>query len=124
MRRDYLYPYTPALFTVLADRDRWGPWGLFGGGSGKKASYRYVTATEEIDLSSKTTVDLNVGDVMSYETCGGGGYGPPDARIPELVLRDVREGKVSLERATSVYKVVIDTESWTIDEQATKKLRN
>ena len=75
-------------------------------------------------MSSKTTVDLNVGDVMSYETCGGGGYGPPDARIPELVLRDVREGKVSHERARSVYKVVIDTENWIIDEQATKKLRN
>ena len=75
-------------------------------------------------MSSKTTVDLNVGDVMSYETWGGGGYGPPDARIPELVLRDVREGKVSHERARSVYKVVIDRENWTIDEQATKKLRN
>ena len=124
VRRDYLFPYTPALFTVLADRDRWGPWGLFGGGSGKKASYRYVSDTEEIELSSKTTVDLNVGDVMSYETCGGGGYGPPDVRTPELVLRDVREGKVSQERARSVYKVAIDTENWTIDEQATKKLRN
>ena len=66
---------------------------------------------------------MDVGDVMSYETCGGGGYGPPEVRNPEMVLRDVREGKVSRERARLVYKVAVNTENWTIDEKATEKLR-
>ena len=34
----------------------------------------------------------------SYQTCGGGGYGPPEERDPSLVLKDVRDGKVSVER--------------------------
>ena len=38
--------------------------------------------------------------------------------------RDVREGKVSLERARGVYKVVVDTQSWTVDEAETEKLRS
>ena len=43
-----------------------------------------------------------------------GGWGPPEERAPELVLRDVRDGKVSLERARSVYKVDIDPATWTV----------
>ena len=53
-------------------------------------------------LSSKVTLELKPGDVISYRTCGGGGYGPPSERDPQSVLDDVREGKVSLERAPMV----------------------
>ena len=45
---------------------------------------------------------------ISVRTCGGGGYGPPEERDPERVLRDVLEGKVSAERARDVYRVAID----------------
>ena len=60
---------------------------------------------EETRLSPKSTIELEAGDVVSYRTCGGGGYGPPEERDPELVRRDVREGKVSAERAREVYRV-------------------
>ena len=60
---------------------------------------------EEQRLSAKCTIELEAGDVVSYRTCGGGGYGPPGERDPELVRRDVREGKVSAERARDVYGV-------------------
>ena len=36
-------------------------------------------------LSAKCTIELEAGDVVSYRTCGGGGYGPPAERDPELV---------------------------------------
>ena len=49
----------------------------------------------ERELNPKSTVDLLAGDVVSYRTCGGGGYGPAAERDPERVLRDVLEGKVS-----------------------------
>ena len=61
---------------------------------------------------------------MSYRTCGGGGYGPPEERDPNLVCRDVREGKVSLERAREIYKVAVDPQSWTADEAETERLRS
>ena len=37
LRRDYLFADHEASFTVLSDRDRWGPWGLFGGLDGERA---------------------------------------------------------------------------------------
>ena len=70
------------------------------------------------------TVQLAPGDIISYRTCGGGGYGPPLERDPTLVLCDVREGKVSLERAQAVYGVVIDGSTWTVNEAATSRIRS
>jgi len=122
LRRDYLFP-DPASFTILADRDRWGPWGLFGGQPGRKAGYILNPDGDAIELGSKTTVQLKPGDVVSYRTCGGGGYGPPQARQPQQVLQDVRTGKVSAERARQIYGVAINTQSWRVDEAETEKLR-
>ena len=56
--------------------------------------------------------------MISVRTCGGGGYGPPEERDPERVLRDVLEGKVSAERARDVYGVAIDDRR--LDEAATR----
>jgi len=123
LRRDYLFSDHEVSFTILADRDRWGPWGLFGGHPGLKASYILNPDGEALELSSKITMQLKPGDVVSYRTCGGGGYGPPEERDPQAVLKDVREGKVSLERARGVYKVAIDTRTWVVDDRETAKLR-
>jgi N-methylhydantoinase B len=54
--------------------------------------------------------------------CGGGGYGPPAARPPEKVRRDVAEGWVSIERARDVYRVAIG-DGGEVDAAATAALR-
>ena len=123
VRRDYRFDDHEVTFTILADRDRWGPWGLFGGQDGRKAHYILNPEDEARELGSKTTVDLKPTDVVSYRTCGGGGYGPPEERDPALVLRDVRDGKISPERAREVYRVVVDTGRWAVDETATAERR-
>jgi N-methylhydantoinase B len=120
LRKDYRFD-RPTTFTVLADRDKAGPWGLFGGHAGLKAEYVLTRDGEETRLGSKTTVELEPGDVMSYRTCGGGGYGPPHERDPERVLRDVIEGKVSAERAREHYGVAIV--EGRVDEKETRRLR-
>ncbi|MGQ9682009.1 MAG: hydantoinase B/oxoprolinase family protein [Anaerolineae bacterium] len=123
LRRDYYFPDHEATFTILADRDHEGPWGLFGGLNGARAHYILNPDRESVELSSKTTIQLKAGDVVSYRTCGGGGYGPPEERDPARVLSDVREGKVSAQRALSIYRVAIDTQGWTVDAQETARLR-
>ncbi len=120
LRKDYRFDLH-TTFTMLADRDRFGPWGAFGGHDGRIAEYVHVRDGVETRLSSKTTLDLVPGDVISVRTCGGGGYGPPEEREPERVLRDVLEGKVSAERARDIYRVaVVDRR---LDETATADLR-
>ena len=61
-------------------------------------------------------------EAMVSISCGGGGYGPPEARDPALVLRDVREGWVSRARAESVYRVAV-TDALEIDAARTTDLR-
>jgi N-methylhydantoinase B len=123
LRKDYLFPRGPVTFTVLADRDREGPWGLFGGLAGRPAAYVLVSGGEERTIGAKATVEVQAGEVVSYRTCGGGGYGPPEERDPELVLCDVVEGKVSTERARSVYGVAVDVDGRTVDDDETRRLR-
>jgi N-methylhydantoinase B len=85
------------------------------------AEYVHVRAGVETRLPSKTTLDLVPGDVISVRTCGGGGYGPPEEREPEAVLRDVLEGKIDAERAREVYRVaVVDRR---LDLEQTEALR-
>ncbi len=124
LRRDYEFLGSETSFTILADRDRWGPKGLFQGKDGRKALYILERGGQVEELGSKVTVQLKPGEVISYRTCGGGGFGPPTERDPELVLKDARESKVSVERAREIYRVVVDAESWTVDEAGTAKLRN
>lgn len=123
LRRDYLFFDHEVSFTILADRDRWGPWGLFGGLPGRKASYILNPDDQAVQLGSKVTIELKPGDVISYRTCGGGGYGSPEERDPQLVLQDVRQGKVSLERAHQIYRVALDADNWVVDEAETARLR-
>lgn len=123
LRKDYYFPGGPTTFTVLADRDREGPWGAFGGLAGRPAEYVLNPDGEARRLGSKSTVELEAGDVVSYRTCGGGGYGSPEERDPELVLRDVVEGKVSVERARDVYRVAVDLDARRVDEKETRRLR-
>jgi len=120
LRKDFLFD-RPTTFTVLSDRTAAGPWGVFGGLPGKTASYVLIRDGEEHQLSAKATVDLVAGDVVSYRTCGGGGYGPPAERDPASVLRDVLEDKVSAERARDVYRVAVDGRR--LDLAATAELR-
>jgi N-methylhydantoinase B len=120
LRKDFLFE-RPTTFTVLSDRVTAGPAGAFGGHEGRRAEYVLIRAGEETRLGAKTTVALEAGDVVSYRTCGGGGYGPPEERDPERVLRDVLEEKVSVERARDVYRVAVSGRA--LDTAATAELR-
>ena len=55
-------------------------------------------------LPSKVSrVDIEAGGVVSIQTPGAGGYGDPKERDPRLIAKDVREGKVSPQKAREDY---------------------
>ncbi len=66
---------------------------------------------------------LGVGDVLWLTSYGGGGYGDPLDRDPELVRRDVVTGLVSLQAAGDVYGVVLAPGSLELDSGQTESRR-
>ena len=69
-----------AQVALLADRRRFRPYGLAGGGDGKPGG-AWVTAAatgETISLEGKCSTQLKKGDVLRLETPGGGGWGTRD----------------------------------------------
>jgi N-methylhydantoinase B len=101
------------------------PWGLFGGGDGTTAKYIPFAGTDReqvIDERVNFCGPLGQGDRVSVRSSGGGGWGDPLERSPELVERDVRLGYLTVEKARTVYGVAVDGEG-DVDSEATEGLR-
>lgn len=79
--------------------------GAFGGGNGRPGRLLKNYGTpDETPLSSKVShLVLKAGDSIRMETPGGAGYGPPSERMPELVVQDVLNRKVSRTSAQQWY---------------------
>jgi N-methylhydantoinase B len=103
VRRDWKYLDHAATVTIFSDLAKQGPWGLFAGQPGAPSRYLRNPDTEPTEQPSKITLHLQPNEIISYRTPGGGGYGDPRQRDPQAVLRDVREGRISDERARQIY---------------------
>ena len=116
------------LYTGLGDRHKFHPWGLEGGQPGGTGAFYRVAAEDGsvTRMGHKTTsLPLKKGDVIRVITPGAGGYGDPRKRPAEKVLKDVIEGKVSVEAARDQYGVVISRQGveFQVDEAATAAAR-
>jgi N-methylhydantoinase B len=108
------------------DRAHCRPWGLDGGGDGKgnAVALRIGGAWKTDFPNAKVLVaQVKAGDAFRLRSGGGGGYGSPLARPVEDVRKDVRQGYVSVEEAAALYGVVVDPESFIVDEDATGRQR-
>ena len=105
--------------------ERWltYPWGVLGGETGLRSTKRLVTTDgQEQWLPAKVEgIKVKEGDVLYFNTWGGGGWGDPYARDPELVRTDVARGLVTPEGARRYGVVIADNHS--VDAAATASLR-
>ena len=116
---DAYAPVPPVNLGMQSGRYVYPPEGLFGGRPGARA--RFLVNTTPGNPYGLT--QLVPGDVVTIDAPGGGGYGEPFERDPEMVESDVAEGYVSVEAAKSEYGVVIDPVSMKADVKATRALR-
>ncbi len=123
IRRDMKFLAEDGKLTNLSERQRFAPYGLFGGKSGVLARTVINPGPGERVVHGKASVDFAYGDVISFQQSGAGGYGPPFEREPWRVLEDVLEGYVSIETARREYGVVIDPVTMTVDGPATERAR-
>ncbi len=105
--------------------ERWltYPWGVMGGETGMRSTKRLVRVdgTEEWLPAKVEGIKVKKGDLLYFNTWGGGGWGDPYQRDPELVRQDVERGLVSAEGAQR-YAVVIAADG-SVDSAATESLR-
>ena len=110
----------PATHSCMYDRTTYPAEGIHGGDSGVVGEVRLSDGTHPHPKSRYT---LQPGQRITLKLPGGGGFSAPFLRDPARVLADVRQGYVSLESAKSVYGVVIDPETGTINTDETDKQR-
>jgi N-methylhydantoinase B len=100
------------------------PFGLQGGlqGSLPRGFLRKATG-DVIELKESNLYVCATGDVLEGYSSGGGGYGDPYERASELVLADVVDELLSLDKARETYGVIINPVNFEIDHEATAALR-
>ncbi len=64
-----------AEITVLSERRKFAPYGLFGGENGKKGKNIIIKDSKVFDMPPKFNIKVKSGDILRIETRGGGGYG-------------------------------------------------
>jgi N-methylhydantoinase B len=105
-------------------RQAYPPWGIEGGKPGATSASLMKLPTEDSFKPMNLVRHLvPAGTAAVIATAGGGGWGDPLHRDPNLVRQDVLEGYVTLESAVQDYAVVIDPETLEIDVAATGTLR-
>jgi N-methylhydantoinase B len=117
---------SPMTVNTQTDRAHCLPWGLSGGGdaTGNAVEMRIGGQWKRDFPNAKVLVaHLKPGDAFLIRSGGGGGYGAARERPLADIANDVRQGYVSLDAAREHYGVVIDPETFAVDEAATAKLR-
>ena len=131
LRRVFKFNYD-GLLTSLAGRGKFPIWGLFGGeaGQAQQAMMEDESGLHNIGLLAEG-VKIRPNDRLIYINGGGGGYGPPWEREPELVLDDVLDGWVTPSKATDTYLVALReieetslSTTFEIDWEETQRLRD
>ena len=94
----------PCSLSTNVDRTKSPPWGVRGGKDAKPGCVTVYKATGGSEIISKVrNYALMPGDVVVLETGGGGGWGPPGERAPDLIWRDLVRGYISAEAAERDY---------------------
>ncbi|GAA6178872.1 hydantoinase B/oxoprolinase family protein [Shimia sp. NS0008-38b] len=115
-----------AKASFVMDHGRFGPKGALGGIDG---GVNRVTVVQNgspyvpAHLSKEQDVPLSSGDRVRVQTPGGGGFGDPLERDPNLVSEDVRLGRYRADTAQDLFGVVIEQATCKPDINATHALR-
>jgi N-methylhydantoinase B len=117
-------PLDCLTMTGNADGERFGSEGLLGGTGGTNTNMEIIKkGGEHIHYRTFDMQYLEPGDILVTNSGGGGGYGDPLDREVGKVRLDALNRYISLEAVRDVYGVVIEPETFIVDDAATAALR-
>lgn len=109
IRRSYRVLADNVLLQLRADRMKFQPYGLAGGGPAAAAINRLDSAGGVSTLlPSKVNMQIGRGDLVTHVQPGGGGFGDPARRDPAALARDLWNGKVSAAHARQHYGALVE----------------
>jgi N-methylhydantoinase B len=80
---------------LRSDRVAFRPYGLSGGHEGGPSRNTIEIDGEVQPIPAKVTMSVKHGALIVHEQAGGGGFGDPATRAPDLVREDLRDGKIT-----------------------------
>ena len=110
-------PQVDCSVHVFNERTGCPPWGIMGGHEGARPYISIERPGAEAEEVRKANVPVGPGDRVRVLTSGGGGYGDPLRRDPNLVAKDARLGYISCEAAREIYGVVLDPDGHVLDRE-------
>lgn len=123
IEREWRLLYGEAHLAIRSDRREHRPYGLYGGKEGEGSINILHHADSKETLATMISTSMRAGETIYHRLAGGGGFGDPFTRAPELVARDVHNGKISMNAARDEYGVVLDIQTLAIDANMTNELR-
>jgi N-methylhydantoinase B len=111
------------VLQIRSDKRRFPPYGLAGGLPGTPSANILNPGPGQRLLPVMGLSEVKRDDVLRHVMAGGGGWGNPLDRDPELVRLDVRSEKLSPTYAFDVYGVVLDSATGEVDVAATATRR-
>lgn len=113
-----------AVLQLRSDKRRFPPFGLHGGDPGTPSWNILNPGPDEIVLPTMGKTPVRRDAVLRHTLAGGGGWGNPLERDPELVRADVWNEKQTIQYAARAYGVVLDPAALNVDKAATDRLRH
>jgi N-methylhydantoinase B len=108
-------------FQAHFERTKTPQWGLFGGQSGAipQVTIYPQGSQASFDVLKTSGMPLKKGSRVVARTGGGGGYGDPLERDPELIRKDLLDGYLSRKAGEDVYGVIFKGDDLQLDQEAT-----
>lgn len=122
VRRTYHF-LSPATAIVINYKTKTQPWSIGGGNPGVSNAILVEAVPGSEKYVGASSNHFEAGGRITNLTGGGGGWGDAFQRNPARVARDVEAGLVSKESAEMDYGVVVDLETYSVDEVATAQVR-
>ncbi len=123
IEREWRLLHGEAHLAIRSDRRAHRPYGLHGGAPGTGSINILRHADRDEVLPTMISTSMRAGETIYHRMAGGGGFGDPWTRSPAQVARDVRNGKISFAAAREAYGVILNPDTFLVDETATAEYR-